>query len=289
MMWSWHVLIAAALAGTIAAMHPAAALTPTQPQVPQPQGNSGQANQVEQQNRQQVDQQQDDKTEIIALPAWRSNYNELYAGMSVEELLGADVHGTTGEDIGEVENLVIGKDGEVLSVIAEVGGFLELGDKHISIPWDRVTVGVDGDDLSIPLTQDTLEEFSLFADPRVTAQEARTTIQEVEGDDAGVVTTGPRAWRATELIGDHARLRDKDGFVNYGYVHDLIIRDGKVAAVVVSPDVTWGPGLYAYPYYGYWSGWHPAFPYYDLLMSDRKSPSWRLWMGTDSRTDLPAA
>ena len=79
--------------------------------------------------------------------------------------------------------------------------------------------------------------------------------------------TGPRAWRATDAIGDFARLKDGDGYANYGYVDDLIIRGGEIAAVVVSPDVGVGaaaPGVYAYPYYGYDYGWDPGLNTYDL-------------------------
>ena len=204
------------------------------------------------------------QAEVISLPEW--SYDELYTdGISVEDLLDADVNGPTGEDIGDVENVVFGSDGKVLSVIAEIGGFAELGDTHVSIPWDRVEAGVDEDDITIPLTQETIEEYSLFADPVLTASEAASTVQQVEGDNAGVALTGERAWRASEAIGDYARLKDGDGFANYGYVDDLIIRNGEIAAVVVSPDVGVGTrGLYAYPYYGYGYGWHPGLNYYDL-------------------------
>jgi sporulation protein YlmC with PRC-barrel domain len=204
------------------------------------------------------------EAEIIALPEW--SYDELYAdGVSVDDLLEADVVGPTGEEIGAVENVIFDAEGGVLSIIAEIGGFLEIGDTHINVPWDRVEVGAEGDNVVVPVTQETVEEYSLFADPIITAFEASEDIEAVEGDNAGVALTGPRAWRATELIDDYARLRDGDGFANYGYVDDLVIRNDELAAVVVRPDVGWGaPGLYAYPYYGYGYGWYPGLAYYDL-------------------------
>ncbi len=257
-MSKWHLLTATVLFGSIAALAPATAQTPSdQQQAEQPQ--------AVQSGDQQARQPQDSgAVEIIALPEWR--YDELYTdGVSVEELVGADVQGPTGEDIGDVENVIFGEDGRVLSLIAEVGGFLDIADTHVNIPWDQVEVGLDEDDITIPLTQETIEDYSLFADPLLTTQEAGANIAEVAGEDLGVVLTGPRAWRATEDIGDYARLRDGEAFVNYGYVNDLIIRDGALAAVLVSPDVTWGaPGLYAYPYYGYPYGFTPGSFYYDL-------------------------
>ena len=52
------------------------------------------------------------------------------------------------------------------------------------------------------------------------------------------------------------------------------MRDGQIAAVVVSPDVRWrSPGLYAYPYYGYGYGWHPGLGYYDLPYDRQETSS----------------
>ena len=51
---------------------------------------------------------QDIQAEVISLPEW--SYDELYTdGISVEELLDAFVQGPTGEDIGDVENVVSGR------------------------------------------------------------------------------------------------------------------------------------------------------------------------------------
>jgi sporulation protein YlmC with PRC-barrel domain len=214
---------------------------------------------------QAADAKQSNDVDIIALPEW--DYDELYAdGISVEDLIDAEVLGPTGEEIGDVENVIFDTDGKALSVIAEVGGFLDIGDTHVNVPWDQLKIAADGDSVTIPLTQETIEDYSLFADPVLGAKEAATEIEEVGGDNAGVVLTGPRAWRAAELIGDYARLKDGDAWVSYGYIDDLVVRDGQVAAVVVSPDTRWGvPGrYYAYPYYGYGYGWYPGLNYYDL-------------------------
>jgi sporulation protein YlmC with PRC-barrel domain len=204
------------------------------------------------------------KTEILPLAGWR--YDDLYAnGISVEDLIGSEVKGPTGDDIGNVENVLFDRDGQILSVVAEVGGFFEFGDTHVNIPWDMVEASRWDDGIEIPFTQELVEDFTLFTDEMVTVTEASSDVEKVTGDGADVVDTGRRVWRAGELIGDYARLKDGDGFTNYGYVDDLIVRDGKVAAVVVSPDVAWGGGGYhAYPYYGYDYGWDPGREFYDL-------------------------
>ena len=52
--------------------------------------------------------------------------------------------GSDWNEIGEIEDIVLSKDGEMIGIVAEVGGFLDIGDKHvmISIP-DVNLVAVD--------------------------------------------------------------------------------------------------------------------------------------------------
>ncbi|MEF2553452.1 PRC-barrel domain-containing protein [Aurantimonas sp. A2-1-M11] len=201
--------------------------------------------------------------EIISLSEW--NYDDLYAsGVSAEDFIDEmEVYGLTGDEIGDVEDVIIGSDGKILSVIAEVGGFWDMGDTHVSVPWEQVELRPGADGIIVPVTEETVEDYGLFENDLVTAATATTSIT-AEVDDAEF---GPRAWRVSELIGDYARLRQDDGYRNYGYVNDVILRDGQVAAVVVNADVGYGTrGAYAYPYYGYGAGygWGPGNQYYDL-------------------------
>ena len=55
----------------------------------------------------------------------------------------ASVYGPTGEDIGSVENLVIGAEGRLLGIIAQVGGFLSIGDTHVFVPWEQLQFSID--------------------------------------------------------------------------------------------------------------------------------------------------
>ena len=204
--------------------------------------------------------------DVIPLGDWR--YDDLYAGgWSARALLQTDVLGPTGEDIGKVENIIVSADGRILSIIAQIGGVLGVGDTHVNVPWEKVRVGVGLESVTIPVTEDTIQQYSDFEGgylrgelSAATAEEAITPVKE---DNAfNDLDTGPRTWRVDELIGDYARLRDVPGF---GYVRDIIFdRDGTVSAVVVSPTTRFGSGWYALPYYGYSHGWAPARTRYPL-------------------------
>ncbi|MGP9821585.1 PRC-barrel domain-containing protein [Salinarimonas sp. NSM] len=218
---------------------------------------------------------------IVAMDDWR--YDEIYAGgMSAEEFIDEyEVYGAAGEEIGDVEDVIVGADGRILAVVAEIGGFIDIGDTHVAVPWDEVEMAVGEQAITIPVTEDTIDDYGVFgtgyygddygvggdvaATGAVVEQEVVTGLDDAE--------LGPRAYRVSEIIGDYARIRgDDDTPRNYGYVNDVILSEGRVQAVVVSADTAYGRGAYAYPYYGpygYAGGWGTSYgygtgAYYDL-------------------------
>jgi sporulation protein YlmC with PRC-barrel domain len=170
---------------------------------------------------------------------------KLYDGWTAEQLFDTEVRGSSKEDIGEIENIVVNADGKATKIIVEAGGVFDIGDTHFAVPWDQVEFGPDLAWVQIPVDEDNVDDFSLFDDDEV--------------------TTGPRAWKASELIDDYVTLQ---GVARYGMVNDLIFsQDGQLEAVVVYPDVGYGVGVgrpYAYPFYGYDYGFDPGLDTYDL-------------------------
>ena len=77
-----------------------------------------------------------------------------------DDIIGQNVKSRgTDEDIGEVTDLIIGQDGQVVGVIVSVGGFLGLGQKDVALPWDRLQHTMDDDEstFSVDMDQDQLE------------------------------------------------------------------------------------------------------------------------------------
>lgn len=58
------------------------------------------------------------------------------------KLVGKDLYGAQGEQIGEISN-VLAKDGKASAVVVDVGGFLGMGEKTVAIPLDNLQVGED--------------------------------------------------------------------------------------------------------------------------------------------------
>lgn len=209
----------------------------------------------------QTTQQPISDADVIAMSEW--SYDDLYAnGISAEDFIDEmEVYDVSGEEIGDVEDILIGPDGQVVAIIAEVGGFWDIGDTHVSVPFGDVEMAADGDGVIVPVTEDTVGDYGFWDNEAVPTGAVETEV--VEGVDDAYI---PRAWRASELIGDTARLQqDDEGYANYGYINDLILRNGQVAAVVVQPGAGYGVGYRAYPYRGYgMGGWSAGSPYYDM-------------------------
>ena len=160
------------------------------------------------------------------LSGW--DYERLKGGRSAEDIIdNVEVHGVDGERIGEVEDLVIGPDGFLRTLIIEGGGFLDIGDTHFAYPFRRAHF-TSPESIEIQLAEDNVEDYSLFREMEDVAAERRS-------------------WRMSELLNDYAYVREG---VRYGWIDDAIIGpEGKVVAVVVVPDVTYGvPGPYAVPF-----------------------------------------
>ncbi|HEX6267247.1 MAG TPA: PRC-barrel domain-containing protein [Burkholderiales bacterium] len=167
------------------------------------------------------------------------NTEQLYRnGWSADEMIGTEVRGSNNEQIGEVKDIFVGRDGRIRRVVVEVGGVLEIGDQHIGVPWKDVQIGRDMQWVQVPLKEVEDGTFSLFG--RIPT-----------GEDVAVPAG---AWRVNELIGDYASLRDVP---RYGMVTDVVFSNqGEAKGVIIRRTAgTWGAaGWYGYPYHGYYPG-----------------------------------
>jgi sporulation protein YlmC with PRC-barrel domain len=91
------------------------------------------------------------------------------ADVTAEELTGLDIYGPNDEEVGEISDLIIAEDGTVTDVIVDVGGFLGLGEKPVSIAYDDVQLmkQTDGDDMRayVSMTEEQLEELPQYEAP----------------------------------------------------------------------------------------------------------------------------
>jgi ElaB/YqjD/DUF883 family membrane-anchored ribosome-binding protein len=75
-----------------------------------------------------------------------------------KEIVGKDVYGADNRNMGEVEDVVMGANGQVDSVLVDVGGFLGLGARRVAIPISQIQLG-QGDRLTTTMTEAQAKEL----------------------------------------------------------------------------------------------------------------------------------
>lgn len=94
-------------------------------------------------------------------------------------LIGSDLKSRTdNESIGEVDDVLIDENGQIVAVIVEVGGLLGMGTKDVAISWNsvehRLNEEGDGYDFSVSSTEETLKDAPEYKqDARQYNREAR--------------------------------------------------------------------------------------------------------------------
>jgi sporulation protein YlmC with PRC-barrel domain len=90
-------------------------------------------------------------------PQW---YSSQAGELRASKLIGTSVKNTAGETIGDINEIVLGKDGKVAAVVVGVGGFLGIGEREVAVRYESLRlVGGAGQTTSATLnaTKDSLK------------------------------------------------------------------------------------------------------------------------------------
>jgi len=96
------------------------------------------------------------QTGELIVPADRLNGVQV---MSANDYIGKTVYDQGGNNIGEVNDLIISNDGQIQAVILGVGGFLGIGEKDVAVNTSAIQMVQDGDNtrLVVQATKEALE------------------------------------------------------------------------------------------------------------------------------------
>jgi sporulation protein YlmC with PRC-barrel domain len=175
--------------------------------------------------------------------------------LRASELVGARVRNAAGDNLGEIEELVIPtRDQDDMLVIVSVGGVVDVGDKLVALPYDDLRVSADGDTFYFDRTEEQLKAAPAFtyeaqAEAQTRAPVARDT-QRTPTATARATNDRPRPapsaataakasnlaldvfdYRASDLIG--ATVLDDRG-ESVAKVDDIVVstEDDKLHAVL---------------------------------------------------------
>ncbi len=124
-----------------------------------------------------------------------SSYEDYLQGadLRASKLVGARVRGAAGENLGEIEELVMAsKDRDDMLVIVSVGGVLDVGDKLVALPYEDLRVSPDGRTLYVDRTEEQLKAAPVFTYEAQSDTPTRSARQ-VERDSPPAAATAPRA------------------------------------------------------------------------------------------------
>jgi hypothetical protein len=79
--------------------------------------------------------------------------------------IGETVRGTNDENIGEINDILVDKDGSVVAAVIGVGGFLGIGEKDVAVPFKALQISNERDQvITIAATKDQLKAAPAFQD-----------------------------------------------------------------------------------------------------------------------------
>lgn len=191
-------------------------------------------------SRSSGDQQQVNR-QSSAQHGTRLDADVLYTGWRARALVGEDVRSSTGREMGSLRDIIVDASGRASAIVVEGGGVAGIPDAVYRIPWQSLNIQRSGISVS-----------SAGSNPDYGRAPGR------EG-----ISTWPREYRLSEVIGDNARLRT--GYL-YGYVTDVVLaKNGRITAVLVAPDAAGDEReTVAFPFHGRVGRWEPQSSYFGL-------------------------
>ena len=60
------------------------------------------------------------------------------------KLVGVDIYGSDNSKIGDINEVIVDRNGQAKAIVIGVGGFLGIGEKNVAIPWDKVQWNMGG-------------------------------------------------------------------------------------------------------------------------------------------------
>jgi hypothetical protein len=89
--------------------------------------------------------------------------NNVAQGYRASKLMGHDVINDRNEDVGEINDIIIGSDKKTLFAVLEVGGFLGLGGKLIAVSFDQLNLNPAGTKVTLPgASKEALRALPIF-------------------------------------------------------------------------------------------------------------------------------
>jgi sporulation protein YlmC with PRC-barrel domain len=129
--------------------------------------------------------------------------------------VGKPIVNASGEKIGDINDLLFDRSGQITTVVIGVGGFLGLGEKRVALPFEAITYSDDGGkrQIMVPLTKEALMAAPDF---KLTEKTTLDKVREAAGEVAAKASekAGELREKAVEKIEEYRKEEQKDGSAN---------------------------------------------------------------------------
>jgi hypothetical protein len=82
--------------------------------------------------------------------------------LRASELIGRDINNAANDEIGQIDDLIVSRDGDKVMAIVSLGGFLGVGSKMVAIPYEDLRITKDGEHVYYDATKDELQARKEF-------------------------------------------------------------------------------------------------------------------------------
>ncbi len=104
-------------------------------------------------------------------------YTQRTEDYRISRIIGANVRNNQNDSVGEVEDLIMDRQGNVKAAIISVGGFLGIGERWVAVNYDSLNMMQDGNDWRVVLnaTRDQMKTAPEFKYENTWAQRDRAS------------------------------------------------------------------------------------------------------------------
>lgn len=156
--------------------------------------------------------------------------------IKADELVGKSLKNISGETVGDIESVIIDKNGKVAAVIVGVGGFLGVGEREVAIDWDDLRVLNGGKVIQTNFTKNALKALPEYKYAKKEYRQKPFYDREyVERRNERLERAAKSDWvstgelRVSKLIGADVVNSQGD---TVGEVDDVIVMDGHTRLVL---------------------------------------------------------
>lgn len=253
--------------------------------------STGAGQDTNEQNRRKPQEQQDQQEKENANRAGNLDPKTAGANIRASYLIGSNIQNPSGENLGEINDIVIEtRDGKLRYVAVTYGGFLGIGNDMHAVPFEALRFRPASDDASetvivLNVTQKQLEgakgfnenNWPSFADEEFTREvDKRYGVDRSRDETEGGIYTGTdrrdtwaSTYRASKLTGMNIQNSSNE---NVGEIYDIVVNalDAKVRyfAVTYGGFLGIGNDLHAVPFEAFHFRANPNDPSEMIIVLD---------------------